>query len=60
MVFSVADNGPGIDPAILPRVFEPFVTTKEGGPSLSSGLGLSVVKAVTEAQGGQVQLDSGP
>ena len=36
------------------------MTTKEGGPTRSSGLGLSVVKAVTEAQGGQVALDSGP
>jgi signal transduction histidine kinase len=33
IVFQVSDDGPGIDPTILPRVFEPFVTTKEGGPS---------------------------
>ena len=58
--FQVRDDGPGIDPAILPRVFEPFVTTKTGGVARASGLGLAVVKAVTEAQGGKVQLDSGP
>ncbi|WP_375430872.1 ATP-binding protein [uncultured Friedmanniella sp.] len=60
IVFRVIDDGPGIAPEVLPRVFEPFVTTKEGGPSRSSGLGLAVVKAVTEAQGGEVTLDSGP
>ena len=55
VVFRVRDDGPGIDPAILPRVFEPFVTTKTAGVARASGLGLAVVEAVTEAQGGKGQ-----
>jgi signal transduction histidine kinase len=58
-VFEVVDEGPGIDPEVLPSVFEPFVTTRPIGAARASGLGLSVVKAITEAQGGQVKLDTG-
>lgn len=57
-VFEVVDEGPGIDPTVLPSVFEPFITTKPAGATRTSGLGLTVVKAVTEAQGGQIHLDS--
>ena len=46
-------------PALLPTVFDPFVTTKTKGDSRASGLGLTVVKAVTEAQGGTVELSTG-
>ena len=46
-------------PHLLPTVFDPFVTTKTKGAGRTSGLGLTVVKAVTEAQGGTVQLSSG-
>lgn len=60
VVLQVADDGPGIDPDVLPRVFEPFVSTKPGGIPRTSGLGLAVVKAVTEAQGGKVSIRSGP
>ena len=58
IAFRVADRGPGIDPALLPTVFDPFVTTKADGAERTSGLGLTVVKAVTEAQGGTVDLVS--
>ena len=60
VILTVADQGPGIDPAVLPRVFEPFVTTRPAGASRATGLGLTVVKAVTEAQGGNVDLRTGP
>lgn len=56
--FAVRDEGQGIDPDLLPRVFEPFVTTRGAGSRRASGLGLAVVKAVTEAQGGQVQIET--
>ena len=53
----VEDDGPGIEPAVLPRVFEPFVTTRPGGARRTSGLGLAVVRSLTEAQGGTVAVD---
>ena len=55
----VEDDGPGIDPEVLPRVFEPFVTTRPGGAQRTSGLGLAVVRSLTEAQGGTVSVDPG-
>ena len=58
IAFRVADRGQGIDPDLLPAIFDPFVTTKADGAERTSGLGLTVVKAVTEAQGGTVDLVS--
>lgn len=55
-LLSVADNGPGIDPAIQERLFEPFFTTRSDG----TGLGLAIVRGVIEAHGGTVTLDSIP
>ena len=54
---SIADNGPGVDPADLPRLFEPFyrpdaARTREAG---GSGLGLAIVRAGVEACGGTVR-----
>jgi signal transduction histidine kinase len=60
LAFRVTDEGPGIESALLHTVFDPFVTTKTEGAGRTSGLGLTVVKAVTEAQGGTVDLSSGP
>lgn len=48
----VADSGPGIDRALLPNVFEPFVSTKSDG----LGIGLSICKAIVEAHGGVITL----
>ena len=52
----VADDGPGIPDALRARVFEPFARGGRG----STGLGLSVVRAVAAAHGGGVDLGSGP
>ena len=60
IAFRVTDAGPGIPADLAESVFEPFVTTKSDGPARASGLGLSVVKAVTEAQNGTVDLTTGP
>lgn len=54
----VADNGPGIDPSIRATVLDPFVTTRTNG-NRRTGLGLAVVKALTEAQNGTLDLDTG-
>ena len=56
MEFTVKDNGPGIAPSIQSRVFEPFFSTRSAG----TGLGLAVVKTVTEAHGGELVLHSTP
>ncbi len=54
VTLSVCDNGPGIPEDILPRVFEPFFTTRPQG----TGLGLAVVKTVTASLGGSVAVES--
>src|SRR5262249_43747669 len=56
VALSVADNGCGIAPDILPLVFDPFFTTK--GPSKGSGLGLSQVYGFAHQSGGTITINS--
>ena len=51
----VEDDGPGIDPAVLPTLFEPFVTTKS--PGEGTGLGLAVCRGLVESAGGQLRAE---
>ncbi|WP_028105045.1 sensor histidine kinase [Pseudoduganella violaceinigra] len=55
---TVRDNGPGIAPENLGRVFEPFFTTREVGQGL--GLGLSICYSVIQRHGGLLAADSAP
>jgi C4-dicarboxylate-specific signal transduction histidine kinase len=55
IVLQVEDTGPGIDPKVLDRLYEPFVTTKEVGHG--TGLGLAVCRGLIEAVGGSIALD---
>jgi two-component system, LuxR family, sensor kinase FixL len=54
---SVADTGPGIDPAIADRLFQPFVTTK-GAQGM--GVGLSICRTIIEAHGGRMWAEPNP
>ncbi|MCA9493426.1 MAG: response regulator [Myxococcales bacterium] len=56
-VLSVVDNGRGVAPELLPRVFEPFFTTRPPGKGV--GLGLSVSRHLAIAAGGTLELTSG-
>jgi signal transduction histidine kinase len=53
LVISVEDSGPGVDPAIRGRLFEPLITTKAKG----IGLGLPLVRRIIERHGGTVAYD---
>jgi two-component system, OmpR family, sensor kinase len=57
LALAVSDDGPGIPAEIRDRLFEPFV--RAGEAPTSTGLGLSVVRAVAEAHGGEVIATSG-
>jgi PAS domain S-box-containing protein len=54
----VADTGIGIPPARLPRIFEPFYTTKE--PGKGTGLGLAICRRIVEEAGGSIEVASTP
>lgn len=55
VVLVVRDTGPGIDPALLPHVFDRFV---KGAGSRGSGLGLPIARGLVEAHGGSITVDS--
>jgi signal transduction histidine kinase len=55
---SFADNGPGIKAEVLPRIFNPFFTTKEVGKG--TGLGLSISFGIVTGHGGRIWAESPP
>jgi len=57
VVISVKDNGQGIDPNILPRLFTKFATKSEFG---GTGLGLFISKNIIEAHGGKIWAENNP
>lgn len=56
-VLTVADQGCGIAPELLPRIFDPFFRGR-GGRSNGAGLGLAIVRRILLAMGGKVSVDS--
>ena len=55
LVLRVADTGPGIDPALLPHIFDRFV---KGAGSTGSGLGLAIARHLVAAHGGSLEVES--
>ncbi len=54
---AVADDGPGIDPDDLPRVFERLYTSRrQPGRKVGTGLGLAIVRELVTAMGGRVDV----
>jgi len=56
LTLEVADDGPGFDPEILPRVFEPYASTKPRG----TGLGLAIVQRIIDQMGGRIEVENAP
>ncbi len=56
----IGDTGGGISPEILPRLFEPFVTSKNNLSPPHAGLGLFMARRLLTPYGGQFQVDSKP
>jgi signal transduction histidine kinase len=54
LTLRIRDSGPGIPPEDLPRVFDRYFSTREGG----TGIGLALTKAIVEAHGGKVAVSS--
>jgi len=54
-LIEVEDDGPGLDPTICERVFEPMVTAKPKG----TGLGLTLCRTIIDAHGGKIACSSG-
>ena len=54
VLIEVTDNGPGIPPEIIPRIFDPLFTTRQVG----TGLGLPSCKNIVEKHGGTISVSS--
>jgi signal transduction histidine kinase len=56
MAIKISDTGCGITPEDLPKIFDPYYTTK----SFGTGLGLAIAHNIIEAIGGQILVESRP
>ena len=52
----MTDDGPGIPPEVLPRIYEPFFSTKESG----TGMGMSIAHSLVGLHGGTIAVTSSP
>ena len=51
VVIEVRDQGPGVDPQNLPRIFEPYFSTHDSG----TGLGLAITRRIVREHGGRIE-----
>jgi two-component system sensor histidine kinase KdpD len=59
--FRVEDDGPGVDPADLPFIFEKFYRGREGATKgKGTGMGLAITRAILAAHGGGIEVESAP
>jgi signal transduction histidine kinase len=58
--FAVRDGGRGLTPDLAGRVFDRFVSGRQPGSRAGLGLGLYIVRAIAEAHGGHVAVESEP
>ena len=58
VVVEIRDTGPGIPSVAMPRLFEPFYTTKEVGKG--TGLGLAITYGIIQEHGGQITASNHP
>ena len=54
VIIEIADNGPGIDPSVIGKLFAAFYTTKSEG----MGMGLSICRSIIESHGGKILASS--
>jgi signal transduction histidine kinase len=60
VLLTAADDGVGVQPAVLPRLFERFYRGDAARTTRGNGLGLAIVKRIVVAAGGDVDADGGP
>ncbi|MGL5358408.1 MAG: ATP-binding protein, partial [Shewanella sp.] len=58
--FSVEDNGPGVNEAHIPTLFQPFTQGDTARGSVGSGLGLAIIKRIIDRHQGTVTLTNRP
>jgi PAS domain S-box-containing protein len=56
----IEDDGPGVDPDLRRRIFEPYFTTREHPSARGRGLGLALAHGIVDAHGGRIGVDASP
>jgi PAS domain S-box-containing protein len=57
---AVSDEGAGIAPEVLPKIFDPYFSTKQRGPQRGMGLGLTICHSIIQKHGGSITVESVP